>query len=912
MVKIKLTKILITLCLIVVVAQVFMPYTAYAANSITEKQSELFQVSLDYGGIGNLIDGIIGVLTVGARIKWTLIGAAIGAISTVVAVSDNFGDLADTKLVTPEDILFNRVTITDIDFFNINGAPEGSVTRTIREQVSLWYTVLRDIAIVILLCVLIYIGIRMALSTVAAEKAEYKKMLINWAVSFVLLFLLQYIAMFAIEVNKGLVNILESSIGSTADDAAGVDVNLAGVTVNVPDIWENYILDLASKAINPFSATEGWAAAIVYVGVGLLTIAFLYQYLMRMLTIAFLLLIAPLVTVTYSIDKIGDNKSQALNEWLRQLVYNILLQPFHCIIYMAFVSTAIKTLDTSGLAGLVVAVLCMMFILKAEDIVREIFAFKPGSSAIKTAMGLSFATAAFNRTSSFVNIAKTNVANGISSISGVSNKLGSNYSGGGSKGVASRAGTTRAARNSLAAVSLLGGAGRSSSAGSGGSSVSVSSSNDNTKDSGNNLENLTNQKAKDPSAFLDKYMQKQQKQFKNAGAAGVVGAVSSLMQGQIPGFNTRNSTRQAYKRYGNKNMNAAQIGDGLSAATGKNYKLDNDEGKKNYQELMAAIRRNPQEMLNGFFANMDRVKNNIQDKYESQGYNDAADRAQNDVEKLISKMGQMSPEQVENLNQDEKDLYESLMKLTLAGKMEDGEIVADEKEVYDVEKSKQFTPDPNSQNYMFEETLAGINEKEEKRKNTNTSATLADTETKSSNEIKGMKEDKPIQRPQLTSSDVEGETDLDRIGKDMDQSAQEIDKSAKSIDKTAKDAENAVDSIRNTSKEIERKSQEFQSKMELILRKQSAPSASSGNTTLKRSTYKLKTNTSMKTPTNLKQSNSEKIKRSMQIDQEARRQSQQINGGASQSGQNRGGSTKKGNIRTRNNPTTPPTRENKE
>ena len=44
----------------------------------------------------------------------------------------------------------------------------------------------------------LYVGIRMAISSVAEEKAKYKKMLVDWVVSLGLLFVLHYIMVFVV------------------------------------------------------------------------------------------------------------------------------------------------------------------------------------------------------------------------------------------------------------------------------------------------------------------------------------------------------------------------------------------------------------------------------------------------------------------------------------------------------------------------------------------------------------------------------------------------------------------------------------------------------------------------------------------------------------------------------------------
>ena len=55
----------------------------------------------------------------------------------------------------------------------------------------------------------------MAVSTVASEQAQYKRMLTDWVVSFALVFLLNYIIMFTIEANNAFVNMLSGTARTT-------------------------------------------------------------------------------------------------------------------------------------------------------------------------------------------------------------------------------------------------------------------------------------------------------------------------------------------------------------------------------------------------------------------------------------------------------------------------------------------------------------------------------------------------------------------------------------------------------------------------------------------------------------------------------------------------------------------------
>ncbi len=121
---------------------------------------------------------------------------------------------------------------------------------------------------------------------------------------------------------------------------------------------------------------------------------YFFSYVKRMITLAFLIIIAPLITVTYSIDKMGDGRSQALNTWMKEFVYNILIQPFQCIIYLSL-ATSILGMLTSGSTSIInvfIAIYILMFMYQAEEIVKKIFGFQADS------LGKTLASAAITTT----------------------------------------------------------------------------------------------------------------------------------------------------------------------------------------------------------------------------------------------------------------------------------------------------------------------------------------------------------------------------------------------------------------------------------------------------------------------------------------------------------------------------------
>ena len=319
-------------------------------------------------GIGSIFNGLVGLIT---WIPRAILMALLTGINLLISLFarlgigeiDGYGTISSEIFVTPFHIFFNRIPILDVNFFNLTGV-SGTVL-TFRTAVAGWYYTMRLIASMALAVILIYIGIRMAISTIASEKAMYKKMLVDWVTSLALLFLLHYIMIFTFACNEALVNALYDICE---------DTDLTG-----------FIGQLTLQAIG-IDMAGAMAALILYGIIIYQTFSFLFAYVKRMLTIGFLIMIAPLITITYSIDKIGDQKAQALNTWLKEFIYNILIQPFHCILFAAFASVAFKLIGVSELtagtsiAEMVLAVCCIQFIKTGEDIVKNIFGFKNAQS----------------------------------------------------------------------------------------------------------------------------------------------------------------------------------------------------------------------------------------------------------------------------------------------------------------------------------------------------------------------------------------------------------------------------------------------------------------------------------------------------------------------------------------------------
>ena len=150
--------------------------------------------------------------------------------------------------VSPEVIFANGVQFLDVNFVsNLKPKSEYRVTledqnvlETLRNVIAGWYVTLRTIAIVGLLSVLIYIGIRIIISSTGQDKAKYKQRLIDWLVAFCLLFLMHYIMSALLTVVEKVNNVLGEASGVynglTIDPSYGkISYNKANSTSTAPE-----------------------------------------------------------------------------------------------------------------------------------------------------------------------------------------------------------------------------------------------------------------------------------------------------------------------------------------------------------------------------------------------------------------------------------------------------------------------------------------------------------------------------------------------------------------------------------------------------------------------------------------------------------------------------------------------------
>ena len=265
--------------------------------------------------------------------------------------------------ITMEKIVYNLVPILDVNVFNGNNAggetvDSSSLIMIIRNLVATIYMAIRRISIIGLLIVLIYIGIRIATTTVAEQKAEYKKKLVSWGIAFFIVFGMHYFLVIVMKINELLVDILRTigtNLASSISGGAYFDLAQAMRELT-------YLPDIAKSAV------------VMYMVMIYYLIKFLLIYFKRLFITIILIILGPFIGIKYAVDKIRFNKSSSLATWGKEYIFSVGTQTIHALVYTIFIGITYKIVLTSDVAQMAVCILAFMFfrfMTTAETMLRS-------------------------------------------------------------------------------------------------------------------------------------------------------------------------------------------------------------------------------------------------------------------------------------------------------------------------------------------------------------------------------------------------------------------------------------------------------------------------------------------------------------------------------------------------------------
>ena len=307
-----------------------------------------------------IIKSLAGMISSGKLYKWEYDKNNDGAKETYYLLI-NYTSMTSTSGST-----FVISTTTNVVEYSIYDESNATVEKggeieysayTLQKTISKWYKALRLFSLVGLLSVLVYVGIRIIISSTGQEKAKYKKMIMDWLIAVCILFVLQYIMAFTMTMVEQIISIFTTNIIGPG----GEDILMTNIRQRIGD----------GEALSPV-----FGDLIMYLVLVIYTATFTIHYLKRFVYLAFFTIIAPLIALTYPLDKIKDGQAQAFSMWLREYVFNALIPVVHIILYSIFVGSAMDFAEKNPLY----AIVCIGFLIPAEKFIRKMFGFDKAST----------------------------------------------------------------------------------------------------------------------------------------------------------------------------------------------------------------------------------------------------------------------------------------------------------------------------------------------------------------------------------------------------------------------------------------------------------------------------------------------------------------------------------------------------
>ncbi len=303
-------------------------------------------------------------------------------------VGEHDGDLTPEKGVTADepknkyrigidDIVYNRVPLFDVNVFSATpgGQPldEKSPVYFLRTLCAHWFVLGMNLSLAAMIIIIIYTGIRMALTTIAEKKAEYKEMLFNLVKAIAKIFMLAAIMALIIMISQYVTSIF-------ADHGPNPDDPISG---------KNLYVTMVTRALGSFSFKAKIPAAILFFGLTLTFFKFCFRYTKRLLNTYLLIIIAPILVAKDAYEGASGKQGKTFSAWLQEFTLNVALQPAHALIYTSLVYVALKN-GTNDILSFFVAVLIMNFMVSADKIFFKIFNMRftkgPGAAGAADAL----------------------------------------------------------------------------------------------------------------------------------------------------------------------------------------------------------------------------------------------------------------------------------------------------------------------------------------------------------------------------------------------------------------------------------------------------------------------------------------------------------------------------------------------
>ncbi len=370
----------------------------------------------------------------GAKPRWGIFEPIISLIEDILAFLPSMVLRIIYLIPTLDGIIFNTNRLFSITLFDTvvpadtsdaadaagtasTGDAAGTATETIKSgsvsaylqsSISAVYNAFRYLVTAVYIVVLVYLAIRMMLSSVGRQKAKYKELFKYWLIGLLLLFSFHWVMAGVIWLSNTIVEILyKTTISMMSSTTVWEEVSkvshFSATHYNQSPITDYIFYEITHflgtvAEIGLVASVFGWALvfavpilALVF-AIMLIRSAFsiIITYFKRLFTILVLVLLFPIVVLSYVFDKIGDRKAQTLSIWIKEFVTNVMIQPIHALILtfigIMFAKASSSLLLNNAFFGPIFCLLALRLIPMGEELLKKLFQISsqmgPGSHGI--------------------------------------------------------------------------------------------------------------------------------------------------------------------------------------------------------------------------------------------------------------------------------------------------------------------------------------------------------------------------------------------------------------------------------------------------------------------------------------------------------------------------------------------------
>lgn len=297
----------------------------------------------------------------------------------------------------PDQIIFNGVAMLDPNFISPT-LKDTAIINIVKDMIKNMYYSFFTLAATIFILAAVIIGIKLAFSAIAEEKAQYKSAIKYWLVGLITLFLMHFALSAMFTINEQICEAASKQCASVQITINAFDLVpvagsvIKGVLNNISALfgqgdgataWANFEVAGYGGLILKFLVKGVLQQDLIYsIGLSIIlgqTFTLVIMYLKRVFYCVLLGMVAPLVVAVDTIQKVISGKDTGiLKNWFQNMIAIIFNQSFQAI-FLCISLIIIGKLSADGKNDMLMAILTIVTlnaIMKFDKLFKEMLGIK--------------------------------------------------------------------------------------------------------------------------------------------------------------------------------------------------------------------------------------------------------------------------------------------------------------------------------------------------------------------------------------------------------------------------------------------------------------------------------------------------------------------------------------------------------